>query len=170
MNHYIPKGISTSSIGQVSELISDSMSIQNTEDTRDQIPGTWDWAINQTNEDLNTISTDEWEEIAENSFSKEIQETEENEYTEQDSEAEIGKTIEDIGATDEVLAKWIFRIALQGTKFISTKDDWIVEVEDHWTQLSAWKLLAQMKWHLNQKTKKAKRNSNIKYILIPDWK
>ena len=77
---------------------------------------------------------------------------------------------EEVGATDEVIVKGIFNIAQNGTKSISQWEYWVTEVEDHTIQLAAWKMLAQMKGHFDQKKKKDARNKNIKYILIPDWK
>lgn len=86
------------------------------------------------------------------------------------SEKSIIQVAEEVGATDEVIVRWIFNIAQNGTKSISQWKYWITEVEYHTVQLAAWKMLSQMKGHFDQKKKKDARNKNIKYILIPDWK
>lgn len=143
MNNYRPAGISTTTIPVIP--ISDSII-----DVREESPEvdereayiTEDRAIDQAYEDYEF----EWS-----------------------SEKSIIQVAEEVGATDEVIVRWIFNIAQSWTKNISTKE-WIENVEDDTVQLAAWQLLSKIKGHFDQKKKKDSRNKNIKYILIPDGK
>ena len=143
MNNYRPAGISTTTIPviPVSNSIIDVRAESPEVDER-ETHITEDWAIDQAYEDYEF----EWA-----------------------SEKSIIQVAEEVGATDEVIVRWIFSIAQSWTKNISTKE-WIENVEDDTVQLTAWKLLSQMKGHFDQKKKKDARNKNIKYILIPDGK
>lgn len=143
MNNYRPAGISTATIPviPVSNSVIDVRAESPEVDER-ETHITEDRAIDQAYEDYEF----EWS-----------------------SEKSIIQVAEEVGATDEVIVRWIFNIAQSWTKNISTKE-WIENVADDTVQLTAWKLLSQMKGHFDQKKKKDSRNKNIRYILIPDGK
>lgn len=147
MNSYRPASIASTSTSTVIP-VSDSIIDVRTESTEVGECRTYtseDRAIDQTYEDY------------------------EFEWASEKSIIEIANS-EEVGATDVVIVKGIFNIAQNGTKSISQWELWVIEVEDHTIQLAAWKMLAQMKGHFDQKKKKDARNKNIKYILIPDGK
>lgn len=70
------------------------------------------------------------------------------------------------GGTDEEIVEAYLNIANNATKFIATKDDWIVPVPDYNARLAAWKDIAKMKWLFQLKNKvDDKWLENVIYIL-----
>ena len=49
-------------------------------------------------------------------------------------------------ATDTYIAKSYYKISRDANKSISTKDDWVIEVPDYNTRLSALNAMSKMKW------------------------
>lgn len=119
--------------------------------------------------DVLTESTEVGEREVQTSEDRAVDQASTSYHFEWDSEKSIAETVNE-QVKDTEIVKWILYIAQNWTKSISQWELWIAEVDDHTIQLAAWKMLAQMKWHFDQKKKKDTRNKNIKYVLIPDGK
>lgn len=75
----------------------------------------------------------------------------------------FSKTLDDKWGTDDFIAEWLVFIADKATKWISTKDDWIVDVPDYQTRLKAYQTIAKAKWLLNDKEK---QSEDIDWIFV----
>lgn len=74
-----------------------------------------------------------------------------------------------VGATTPAIVASVWDIAKYATKSIAS-DDWVVEVDDNMSRLKALEMLSKMKWLLQDKRKKRTKKSNIRYVLIKDWR
>ena len=78
---------------------------------------------------------------------------------------EMIKEFNEIGADNEWIAESYFDIANNATKWISTKEDWIVEVPDYWNRLTALKDISKMKWLFDkQNRKKSELPEDVIYV------
>lgn len=83
-----------------------------------------------------------------------------------DTSEEIVVHLNNVWATDEYIAESLFHISDKAKKYISTKEDWIVDVPDYNTRLNALNSIAKMKWLFEKWKKKLQTMpENVIYVL-----